>query len=57
MTYSPATESYVALGLLEGGRDRLGEQLYATFPLRNQHVPVEVVAPCFFDPEGSRMHV
>ncbi len=56
-TYSPALERYVALALLERGRERHGERFYATYPLKGHHVPVEVVAPCFFDPEGNRMHV
>lgn len=55
-TYSPAIEKYVALALLEKGRDLIGKELYATFPLKGIHVPVEVVDPCFFDKDGERMH-
>ena len=55
-TYSPATEGYVALALLAGGRERMGETLTAADPLRWDSQRVEVVAPCFVDPEGSRMH-
>ena len=56
MAYSPAVEAYVALGLLERGPERHGETLYAADPVRGSHGPVEVCAPCFFDPDGSRMH-
>ena len=56
-TYSPALEKYIALGLLENGRDRIGQHLVASYPLKGHEVGVEVVASHFFDPEGSRMHV
>jgi sarcosine oxidase subunit alpha len=57
VTYSPALEKYIALGLLENGPERIGEKLVATYPLKNIDVDVEVVSSHFFDPEGSRMHV
>ena len=41
-----------ALGLLSGGRDRMGETVVA--PLGKQVVPVEVTHPVLFDPEGAR---
>jgi sarcosine oxidase subunit alpha len=44
----------IALGLLEGGMARLGEQLNATSPTRNLTVPVRVVAPMFHDADGAR---
>jgi sarcosine oxidase subunit alpha len=56
MCYSPALEGYVALALLERGRRRYGESLFAADPLRGAHGPVEIVDPCFFDKDGSRMH-
>jgi sarcosine oxidase subunit alpha len=56
MCYSPALQGYIALALLKGGRQRYGETLYAADPLRGGHGPVEIVDPCFFDPDGSRMH-
>lgn len=55
--YSVVKEAYIALAFLEGGRARIGETLYATYPLANRHQPVEIVEPCFYDPDGSRMHV
>jgi sarcosine oxidase subunit alpha len=56
MCYSPALEAYIALALLERGRARHGEKLYAADPLRGNHGPVEVVDACFFDKDGRRMH-
>jgi sarcosine oxidase subunit alpha len=56
MAFSPAVEAYIALGLLECGPERHGETLYAADPVRRSHGPVEVCAPCFYDPDGSRMH-
>lgn len=44
----------VALALLAGGPERLGETLVATSPTRGRDVPVKVVAPVFHDPEGAR---
>jgi len=54
-TFSPALQKHIALALLTGGKARIGERLYASSPVRGVHVPVEVVDPCFFDPEGRRM--
>ncbi len=55
-TYSPVLEKQVALGLIEGGLERKGETLWATYPVKGHHVPVEIVEPCFYDKDGSRMH-
>ena len=54
--YSPALEKYIALALLEKGRDLIGNELFAAFPLKGHHVPVEIVDPCYFDKDGERMH-
>ena len=54
--YGPAVDAYIALALLERGPERHGETLYAADPVRGSHGPVKVCAPCFYDPEGSRMH-
>ncbi|MFI1708700.1 sarcosine oxidase subunit delta family protein [Streptomyces griseoruber] len=41
-----------ALALIKGGRDRIGERLYA--PVGDRLVPVTVTGPVLFDPEGAR---
>jgi len=56
MCFSPALERYIALALLDRGRQRHGEKLFAADPMRGRHSPVEVVDPCFYDKDGSRMH-
>ena len=55
VTYSPALGHYVGLGLLSGGRERLGQALDAVFPLKGEMVPVTVASPHFFDADGERM--
>ncbi len=40
-----------ALALVKGGRDRIGERLYA--PVGGRLVPVTVASPVLYDPEGA----
>ena len=56
VTYSPTLGHSIALGLLTHGRSALGRELIAASPLTGQAVSVRVVAPTFYDPEGSRLH-
>ncbi len=44
----------IALGLLAGGRARLGDTVFAT-SLNGAPMALEVVAPCFLDPKGDRL--
>jgi sarcosine oxidase subunit alpha len=44
----------IALGLVAGGRARLGHTLHV--PMPQGDVPVQVVSPVFYDPEGARLH-
>jgi sarcosine oxidase subunit alpha len=53
--FSPTLNHWIALGLLAGGRGRLGETVRAYDPVRNGDVPVEVVDPVFVDPAGERL--
>ncbi|MFJ6895060.1 sarcosine oxidase subunit delta family protein [Streptomyces hokutonensis] len=41
-----------ALALIKGGRDRIGERLYA--PVGDELIPVTVASPVLYDPEGAR---
>ncbi|MFE7271498.1 sarcosine oxidase subunit delta family protein [Streptomyces sp. NPDC057623] len=41
-----------ALALIKGGRDRIGERLYA--PVGDRLVAVTVASPVLYDPEGAR---
>jgi sarcosine oxidase, subunit alpha len=44
----------IALGLVKGGRARLGQTLYV--PMPSGDIPVEVTSPVFYDPEGARIN-
>jgi sarcosine oxidase, subunit alpha len=44
----------IALGLVCGGRARLGQTLYV--PMASAEAAVEVTSPVFYDPEGKRLH-
>ncbi len=46
----------IALALVTGGRARRGEMIYAALPERDP-MPVEIVAPVFYDADGQRQHV
>ena len=45
----------IALALVAGGRDRIGERLYV--PMPDESIAVEVVAPVFYDGKGERLRV
>ena len=44
----------IALGLIAGGRARMGQTL--SVALETGPVPVQVTSPVFYDPEGKRLH-
>ncbi|MDE0361225.1 MAG: sarcosine oxidase subunit alpha family protein [Rhodospirillaceae bacterium] len=46
----------IALALVAGGRSRKGETIHAALPDR-EPLPVQIVAPAFYDPKGRRQHV
>ncbi|WP_405604961.1 sarcosine oxidase subunit alpha family protein [Streptomyces sp. NBC_01410] len=50
--HSAALGRTFALALIKGGRDRIGERLYA--PVGDRLVPVTVASPVLYDPEGAR---
>jgi sarcosine oxidase subunit alpha len=52
---SPNLDAWIALALLENGRARHGETLWAVSPLANVRVQVKVGPPCFIDPKGERL--
>jgi sarcosine oxidase subunit alpha len=53
--YSPTLEHPIALALLSGGRERIGQRVHALSPLTGIRVEVEVISHVFFDAEGSRL--
>jgi methylglutamate dehydrogenase subunit C len=52
---SPTLGHWIALALVAGGPERLGQRLYAVHPLKDETVAVDVVHPVFVDPEGGRV--
>ena len=53
--FSPTIGCAIALALVERGRLRKGQRLWAMSPLMRMSVEVEVVDPVFFDPAGARL--
>jgi sarcosine oxidase subunit alpha len=52
--YSSVLGRSIAMGLVAGGRARVGQTLYV--PVPGGDVPVQVASPVFYDPEGRRLH-
>ncbi len=44
----------IAMGLVAGGRARIGEMLYVSVPAGD--IPVQVASPVFYGPQGRRLH-
>lgn len=55
-TYSPTLGHPIALALLASGERRMGETIIAASPLSGDDVPVRVVSPHFYDPDGKRQN-
>jgi sarcosine oxidase subunit alpha len=54
--YSVCLGLSIALALVKGGRDRMGQQIYA--PLADGRIiRAEICSPVFYDSEGARQHV
>ncbi|WP_343525511.1 sarcosine oxidase subunit alpha family protein [Sphingomonas sp.] len=53
--HSATVDAPIALALVRGGRQRLGETLH--IPMPDGPIAVEVVQPIFYDPEGTRIDV
>ncbi len=54
--FSPTLGHWIGLGLLKNGPARHGEIIRVHDPIRDGDLLTEVVAPVFFDPQGSRLH-
>ncbi|MCF6327015.1 MAG: sarcosine oxidase subunit alpha family protein [Devosiaceae bacterium] len=55
VAYSPHVGSWIGLGLIAGGSERIGEKVRAYDPVRNKDTLVEIVSPVFIDPKGARL--
>src|SRR4029077_2697687 len=57
VAFSPMIGSWIGLGVLTRGPERIGQRVRAYDPVRNGDVEVEICHPVFFDPEAARLHV
>lgn len=55
VAHSPTLNHWVGLGFLSNAAARIGEQMRAYDPVRNEDVEVEVCSPVFVDPNGERL--
>ena len=55
VTYSPNLGESIAIALLERGRERMDEEVYALYPLRDEAVKVRVCSAHFIDPDNERV--
>lgn len=54
--YSPNLERSIALGLLKGGRQRVGDKIMIDLGKQKGRVAAEICSPVFIDPEGAKFH-
>jgi len=47
-------DQWIGLGLVEHGRERIGEIVHAHDPLRGEDYDAELCNPVFYDPDGGR---
>ncbi|TPK69397.1 sarcosine oxidase subunit alpha [Mesorhizobium sp. B2-4-19] len=52
--FSPASDQWIGLALVERGRERIGEIAHAHDPLRGEDYDVELCNSVFYDPDGGR---
>ena len=52
---SPCLGHSIALALVRGGLERMGERLECLMPSGNE--PVTIVSPVFYDPDGTRLNM
>ena len=57
VAYSPMLRSSIGLGFIRNGHARIGETVRAWDALRGTDIPVEVVSPHFYDPDGELLRV
>jgi sarcosine oxidase subunit alpha len=55
VTFSPTLNSWIGLGFIKSGRERIGQRVRAVDFVRNSDTLVEICDPIFFDREGERL--
>ena len=53
---SAAMGKPIALALIAGGRERIGETVTIPLPLQDRVVKAEITSPVFYDPKGERLN-
>ncbi|MCF6326714.1 MAG: sarcosine oxidase subunit alpha [Devosiaceae bacterium] len=53
--WSETLQHSIALAIIDGGRARMGEEIYISMP--GGFYPARIVDPVFYDPEGERLNV
>jgi len=56
VAFSPSCGSLIGLGLIRNGPQRHGEIIIAYDSMRGRKTELEIVSPCFYDPEGVRLN-
>ena len=57
VAYSPMLETSIGLGFIRKGPARIGETVRAWDGVRGTDIPVEIVSPHFYDPDGELLRV
>jgi len=52
--YSPNLNKSIALAVVRGGKNMLGQKLF--IPMENKNINVTIVNPVFFDKENERLN-
>ena len=55
ITRSVELERWLGLAMIRQGPERIGQKLYAAYPLKNEVVEIEVCSPHHVDPENLRV--
>ena len=55
VAYSPMLRTSIGLGFISDGQARIGETVRAWDAVRGTDIPVEIVSPHFYDPDGERL--
>ena len=52
--YSPNLNKSIALAVVRGGKNMMGQKLFIS--MENKNIPVTIVDPVFFDKENERLN-
>jgi methylglutamate dehydrogenase subunit C len=56
VTWSTELNTFIALGLYNGGLKHEGEEIIAAFPIKNEQVRLKIVSSHFIDKAGARLN-